>query len=175
MSDDFDSARSRVRTASSVMHSPAFRSLALVPRRLHPPRRLRKDPPAASRPSPSSRGYGRCLRDRSAGACPAPPRTNRPTRPSANSADEGSTPRPASSPLSHPAKLASLPVTLGIEMAFWSRPRAWPASKASLSLAMMVDESNMSWPSVERVRPRRSVERYGFSYRVPASTRCSRA
>jgi hypothetical protein len=68
------------------------------------------------------------------------------------------------------------PVTLGIEMAFWSRPRAWPASKAPLILAMMVDEWDMCWPAeIAPVKRRGTEELYAFLYRVSASTRCSRA
>ncbi len=175
-------ARSRVRTASSVMHMPAFRSLAPRPRRRRPPRRPKTGFPARSLPiAPSSRRRARCRCDRSARAYRRrllPVRTPHTLgRPSANSADEASTPRPASSPLSHPAKLASSPVTLGIEMAFCSRPRAWPASKAFLILAMVVDEWDMSWPAGDRatssyVRLKISTDSH---IAVSASTRCSRA
>src|SRR3984957_2727445 len=150
-------ARSSVRTASSVMDKPAFRSLAPRP----------QTPPSTTAPEKGlslSLPAHRSFQPRVCTVSVWPMSNNvsavllplrRPQtfgRPSANSADEASTPRAVSSPFSHPAKLASSPVTLGIEMAFWSSSRAWRASKASLILAIMVEESDISSPARDRAR-----------------------
>ena len=61
-------------------------------------------------------------------------------------------------------------------MAFCSRPRAWPASKASRILAIMVDETTYPHPRpIAPVKRRGTEDLYGFSYRSSASTRSSRA
>jgi hypothetical protein len=142
------SARSMVRTASSVIHMPASRSLAPRPRTepsaTAPENGLSRSVPVQRSSHPRVCTVSVWPIRRSVSAPRRPLRTPETLgRPSANSADEASTPRAASSPLGHPAKSASFSVTLGIEIALWSSPSACPTSKASRILAIMVDALDM--------------------------------